>query len=427
MNKHEKTSENWKNIAIVLLLLSAVFLGWQSRLFGNSSADLAVFADLMEEPVSASDNGTENTTGGNMARPLVIAVTGEDGTHYGLKYQMDELDQVFNKSFQIFTQALGTAQLPSEISVMEWQAALLSPGVCYEYVTPVRLSVLGGWYDTVITESWGALTARRLCVAAVDGENKLFFQDEETGGFYAAATAVTNESISRLIEAYSGSNASFAFERLRTSDIVTPYTLVFPEITAYPLVGVENPLGVRQAQINALQALGINEHQKPVNTSDGSSVYIDSDVRVQLWPDGRIAYTRTALSEPSPMDEQSAIELAFGAVADTIGQTAGDAAVYFDTVTSPNTGAFVVTFKYVVAGGLVYIGQDGLAAAVTVKDGVVQEMDLRYKSYTVLNETVKLMREVQTAAATGGAFRLYYPDGGGDVIEPAWIKTSTAF
>ncbi len=50
----------------------------------------------------------------------------------------------------------------------------------------------------------------------------------------------------------------------------------------------------------------------------------------------------------------------------------------------------------------------------TVKDGAVAEMVLYFRNYTVTNETAQLLPEILAAAASGGTFRLCYPDNGGE-------------
>jgi hypothetical protein len=122
------------------------------------------------------------------AKPITIAVTGGGGLHYGVRYDTKELSSVYEYAAPILSAALNAAAAPSEINESEWQAALLSQGVYFEYMSPVSLSVLAGWFGAETAGSWGDMEVRRLCVAEAGRGTLLFFQQYDTGRFYAAST-----------------------------------------------------------------------------------------------------------------------------------------------------------------------------------------------------------------------------------------------
>jgi hypothetical protein len=102
---------------------------------------------------------------------------------------MEKLGEIYKNAVIIFLEALGSAREPEEINEQEWRAALLAPGVDFEYMSPVRVSGLNSWFGEEMTEDWGSISVRRLLAAAAGGETRLYFQDAQTGIFYAAVTA----------------------------------------------------------------------------------------------------------------------------------------------------------------------------------------------------------------------------------------------
>lgn len=430
MKERKKISEKTKNVIIALLVLSAVFLGWQSGLFGNASLELSMFADLFGR--NNDDSGTNGTQSvGDKAigeaRPVSIAVTGSTGAHYGAKYELSDIDEAYNKTVKTFKEALGSAHSPISVGEEEWRAALLSPGVCYEYLSPSRLSILSGWYGTEITSAFGDKQVRRLCVASVDGRNRLYFQDDLTGLFYAADTAIGQDSVVKLTETFSANNVVYVFESIGAQQLEEPYTLLFPDVMHHPVIEAKNPLSDENTQIEALRELGVSEHLKPIPIENGRA-YIDENFRIELSPGGVVSYRRTSSKDASSdyLAESEAVEMARQAVSAAIGRYSGAARIYFDDIQPIGAGGYQVMFQYVIAGGPIYLGQNGYAATVTIEDGFISEMELLYRSYAIsaTAEPIKLFPEIQAAAASGGAFMLGYADNGSDRLLPAWVNTS---
>jgi hypothetical protein len=425
MSRRKNRAERIKNIVILLLLVSAVFLGWESRLFGNTSVSLSVLTNPAEDKPagSGSDEQPAGTKTIGEARPVSITVTDSTGAYYGVKYNLDDIDGIYENTVLIFQEALGTAQIPEATDESAWRAALRAPGVFFEYMSPVRLSVLDGWFGAEISGDWRTLSVRRLGVA-VDGEPRLYFQDDETGTFYTADTAVLADSITKLTSLYAANTASFAYEILGAASLISPYALILPEQTDHPRLEAKNPL-TGETLIKVLRKFGVSEHLKPIQLDAGVLAYPEDDFRIELSPNGTVNYKRTGSPEASsgPADESGAIELARQAVADSIAEYCGDGArVYFEEVRSGGPGSFEVLFTYVFAGGRVYLDQDGYAASVTITDGAISKMELRFRSFAVIGQVSGLLPEIQAAAASGGAFMLCYSDNGGTILEPAWVN-----
>lgn len=410
-----------------MLIISAVFLGWESRLFGNSSVKLSALFNLAEDGTAGYGNGDVQDSikkAIGEPRPVSVAVTGSTGAHYGAKYRLDEIGLVYNMTAQIVGEALGSAQTPTKADEQSWRAALTSPGIYYEYMSPMPLSVLVGWFGEDVAWNWEDLPVRRLCVAEDDGKNRLYFQDDITGAFYSADTAIKADSLTIAAETYAANNAYFAFEIISTPALKAPYVLLMPDVSDFPLIEVTNPLNEANKLVDVLQYLNVSEHRKPIIYADGTREYIENDFTIKIAPDGTVGYIWKGSEEASPaqMDVGAAIELARRAVSDSIGSYCGDAKIYFDAVDVTGENEYHVMFKYVIAGGQIYIGRDGYAAKVVIINGAIREMELHFRTYTKSDEPKKLLPEIQAAAAAGGMFMLCYSDSGNDLLEPSWVE-----
>ncbi len=417
--------EKVKNIIIILLVVSAVLLAWESRLFGNSSVKLSGLFNMIDDKAVSSDNSgaqadEQKTTG--QARPISIAVTGSDGSHFGAKYDMAEVGSIYDKTVQLFGEALVSSHVPDEIDEQTWRESLESPGIYFEFMSPIPLSILHKWLSAEVTAGWAELSVRRLCLAAKSGRSILYFQDTD-GKFYAKDTDVATDKIVNLTETKTQNKAFFAYEKISTA-LKDPYSLLIPEISEHPLINATNPL-TDEIKVGVLQYFGVSEHQMPIINADGSQDYIDPDFTIKLSLDGTVIYELTKSQEAPPalLDESAAIELARHYVSALIGSNSGDARIYYDAVSSRGAGSYVVFFRYVIAGGPIHLGQDGYAAAVTIENGVISQAELRFRSYAVAESSgeTEILPEIQAAAAVGGALMLCYYDNGGASLEPSWI------
>ncbi|MEL4105504.1 hypothetical protein AAFA46_01500 [Oscillospiraceae bacterium WX1] len=424
MKRKGSRTEKIKNAVIVFLLFSAVTLGWESNLFGNTSGGLADDVSSLIGFLFGGEHGAgraDKTT--EAAKPVIIAVTDQSGVRTGVQYDLNAIGALYEKTSGIVTAAFAASakSKPSEISVSDWQSALKAPGLYYEYLSPIKLTVLDGWFGADMSGTWDGVTVRRLCVAEVGGKNRLYIEDSGTGRFFS--NDVDSVSITSLAAAAGTSHAVFAFEVLGGMSS-NPYQLLFVDSSAHPSVAVSNPLTDDSALAGVLTALGAGTHATPsYQESDGTRVYVENDFTIRVLAAGTVQYKRVYKNTSAALaaGDSAVIEKARAIVAETVGAHSGDAAVYFDALQRRDDGSFEVTFNYIVAGGVVRLSKNGYAADVIVKNGVIEEMTLRFKNFQVTDKQVELMPEKQAAAAAGGEFVLCYTESGEYTLDPAWM------
>jgi len=171
-----------KTALIVLLVASALFLGWQTRLFNDMLRAMPIFGRATEFAVGLPEPAVA------AARPLVIVITDEYGGRYGIRYDTARRNTVYNATSGILGEAIGSKSESVEISEAEWRKALSGPGVYFEYIRPVMLSVLDVWFGARMQYYFEDVSLRRIFVAFGEDTNRLYFEDYYTGRFFGADT-----------------------------------------------------------------------------------------------------------------------------------------------------------------------------------------------------------------------------------------------
>jgi hypothetical protein len=419
--------EKLKNGLIVVLIISAVVLGWQSGLFGNTAGELGVFSALFQNAgAGAPADGSIKTQASGAAMPVCIVYTTNSGStalHYGVRYDQRKLTEAYEDTVLIMSSAFGNASPPVEIEEQSWQAALLSQGIYFEYLYPVKISILDGWFGTEVTDSWGDTGVRRLCVVKTGNSLRLFFEEYDTGRFFAADTS-GGDNLETVVDSFGVNRAIFAFEVSEASADRDLYALLMPDVTAYDIVYAGNPMRDEAVKAKALESLGII-NQSAYHAPSGDVLYLDDKFVLTLRQDGTVIYrvSDKGTVQKSEISEGEAVELARRAVTENLEPFCGDAAVYFETITGAG-GSYLVTFRYLVAGGPIHLYQDGYAAAITIREGSIAEMELRYRKYTLPGTREPLLPEIQVAAAAEGPFTICYADNGGNgiLLSPFWAS-----
>ena len=409
----------------MLLAASAIVLAWQTKLFDDLISAVPFFgsvADLMRGTTATETGGTSLK---EAARPLSIVITHQDGGRYGVKYDIDERNAVYERTSSIFSESLGSASPPVEISEGEWRAALSGPGIYFEYMTPVSLAVLNGWLGVRMPETAQDMLIRRLSVEIGEDRNRIYFQEHESGLYFGADTASTAGKAQEL-GAYNPNGAMFAFETGVASAANAPYMLIMPgsfhpDIRATAAGSAEELLDI------SLFALGFgNESPALYIDSTGVLVGVTPQFNIRVDTYGGVLFRRIDGGLPlggteRTLSESEMIELARAIVADALGGTSGGAEIFFESFTYAED-IYSVFFGYYIAGGRVHLHEDGYAARISFRSGAVTEAELNFRSFSVAGERTGLMPERQALAAAGGEFMLCYSCAGFEILHPFWVK-----
>ena len=416
-----KWAERIKTALIVLLAASAVLLGWRTKLFNELLKSMPFFGSVAGLVKSATGDETGSFSAKEAARPLVIVITGEDGSRYGVKYDTETRNAVYDKTSGIIGEALGSASGISVIGEEEWRKALRGPGVFFGYASPVKLSVLDYWLGMKMPREEDDSAIRNVFVAFGEDKNKLYYMDVETGLFYGADTASSSDMGND--PEYGPNAASFAFESVFAEVGKTPYFMITPQ-SIRKTVSASISGTQEEILLATLEAFGRgNEaYTTSVIGSTGVLSCIGAQFSVAIWPDGAAVYRITEKQDGAPpAGESGMIERARRIVADSIGGTSGDAEVFFETMESNADDSCTVSFGYYIAGGRIYLPEDGPAARITFADGAVSEAELVFRTYSTAEEYMGMLPEIQALAAAGCEIALCYSDNGQETMLPFWL------
>ena len=141
--------ERLKSILIVVLSLSAVYLTFralvQNEVHSGSQGILGSVLSLFQDQESTAPSnpiGSSELTAA--ARPVRIAVY--DGVNrYAVQYNAAQTDKLFDTLGILLGEALTSAKAPGEITQQQWQAALQSPSVWFDFLGNIPLETLSAW------------------------------------------------------------------------------------------------------------------------------------------------------------------------------------------------------------------------------------------------------------------------------------------
>lgn len=419
----KNNAEPLKTLLIILLLISAVFLGAETALFDDFFGSVGLFDGIGSSGDGQGMSGPSAAIAAEAARPLSIVVTSEDGAHYGTRYTPEVRDSIYERTSAVFTELFGAETEPSPVTEDAWRAALSTQSVYYEYAQPVELSILAEWFGARLMWSIGGNSVSRLCVVPDETSSTLFFEDADGGSFHSV-TASTIGAHASLSLSYEPNGVCFAFENAAADGLVEPYMLLFPE-TAYAVITAVNPFESGTARSDILGVFGINPSLNSGYTgTDGATWYVDEAFMVSVADSGEIEYqlTNRNTTANTSATKAYAIEQARKLLSEVYSNVAGSAELSLHSVEEEAGGGYLVSFSYYIGGGLVHVGDDGLAASVTVRNGIVTKMQMSVREYSFTGGYVSLLPELQAAAVSGGGLTLCYYDYHTGEISPAWIK-----
>jgi len=431
-----------KNVLIVALLCSAVFLASQTNAYH------IVFDDIGRRfSALVYSEGAPSTSVGLPDRPLAasrpvaaaVCLDSETGlARYGLQYDDSAVDRLFEQHSGLLGEALAVAQAPQPVPSSVWQTALQSPGIYFRFPTPVPLSALYAWLGEGADNSalTGSALSIVLCRGGV-GDVELYYQSSEDGPCYLCLTGLPfEEHMAGQLEEYSSNGAVFAFELSDSAyEALSPYVLLC-DSPAPPVYQGSTPLNLASAEaLDALQRqLSFHPQISTVYQVPDTISVREADDSLRIGSTGLVSFHAEVRDDPRyPVgDGESApsstqlIDAAYRIVSATLGQQCGAAVLSFTSII-PQPSGCEVTFDYYLDGAVVTLPGGGHAARFSIREGQITDFWLRFRRYDATGEDGLLLPEKQAAAALRalsaqtGTLERCYRDGSGDCqVTAAW-------
>ncbi len=407
-----------QNIIIVVLVLSAVALFAQTQLY-NLGPNRYI-SQLTGTASTGEAASVPQPT--DLVAPVRVAVTGTYGRCGNVT--LTTADEEFTSALgRLLGDALGSAKSYTACSEKEFQQALNSASVYYDFLNPLPLSILAGLVGTSGEE---AVSARYLAVCDQGTAGVRLFL---WGGSHCrvSATAVSLEDLAAVVDRYEPGTADFAFDQddpnaalLAPLSLLPAKTPVLPVLTAVP--ASETDL--------ILTTFGFNPRTNYRYTeSAGTEVVKEGDRSLRIRADGTVLYTansEAALTvEAADAEHPTAREAASGAAVLLSNLlTAEDASPYLESIAQSDSTT-VLRFSYQTGGIPIRFSDGGCAAEVTLSGNVIVKVSLHLRRYSASADTSTLLplrQAMAIAAMTPGAeLSVGYADNGSGTVSAGWL------
>ena len=435
-----RLAEWGKNLLIVLLAVSAVYLALRTGLYTSwverSGGLFRVLNSQTEGQVSPPASSTDPARPGAAARPIRMAVSNGAG-RCGAQYDAAQTDALYDAFSSLLWEALSSASECRTVSESSWRGALQQPGVYFEFPGAVPLSALRDWLaDPVSGQSGLDGEARRLLLAVGGGDAViLYYHNEADGMYYACDTAVSYVGhLKDAVEGYTSNGATFVFEYGPDSgyEALDPYVMVLSAPPSPRVYRGSNPVSLEdEGLLNTLQrTLSFSAQTSTAYTVPDAVVVRDGNDMLRLREDGMVTVHVGEHVPRFPVEEDTPsalIETCRALAQSTVGLLCGEATVSFTSLTSREDGGWEVRFSYLLNGTPVQLGDEGYAAWFLIREGQITDISLCFRSYEDTGEQSIVLRELRAAAAMdaldpeGRELMLCYEDSGGERVSAGWI------
>ena len=428
MSKKRRVIEGLKNLLIAVLVCSALWLAWESRMFRVSG--------MLEPPRPGQQSGVQSGDRGASVTPLHMAVMNESGC-YGVQYDSGALSAVFDRMAPVFSEALSGAEMPRPITREEWESILISaPGVYFDFQGAMPLGALAG---RLSGQENPALTARarHLLLTADDQDGVvLAYRDEDSGQYMVCQVSlVSRNQLQSAVSQVQPNGAIFACQASDYAQMLAPYTIITAHTPVPKEYAASNPLVAEEEQRleQLLETLSFPQGITTVyDTPEGRRARSGNDT-LSISNGGFVTYYSTPQEQRYPVTAAEGASVAFAAVDsasrlvhEVLDLWRGEARVCLTLVEPQGEDSWRMEFCYALNDTPVRVGQRGYAATVLVEQGYITEFELQLRTYTALEQTTLILPQRQAAAAMvelgkqGGQLQLCYQDNG-DTVRAGWI------
>ena len=410
--------EHIKTCMIVLLGISAVFLGLGTGLFdiplqagGFGGAGAGVTLRDSDDVLPA-------------AWPSAALVSLPNGAALGHR-----LSPAVREIYDRFASELGAAFASAEASVTvtlpQWRAALAGPGVFFHYDAALPGDVLARWLGAEASAVMG--TVQTVYLSVVQGDVYLYYTAND-GTRYRSRTAVSAERMYQLMAPLVPNGAVFGFQTTAEYG-VDPYMVRF-RADSVPAVYGYNAMYRVYAQLDTwLAALGFNQALMRYLDEGDSRTIVEDGASLRLMDSGLITFQDRGPSARLFVGDGCAIEIA-RRIADLLQPVRLEADVALTRIDEQD-GALTIQFDYYIAG--LPIRTEYPAVRVVISERYVRAVTFFARAYYVAEGERPVIPEQQAMAAAGGAAltlsleaEAEMPPGRNSVaLRPRWLLTET--
>lgn len=394
-----------KNLAILLLALSAVYLMSQSTLYDG----FGFLARNREKLLQASQAGSAITVGQQLSvQPVRLAVNNQSG-RYGVQYDQQSVNQLFEmKLGSLLREALKGVSDVVPSTEEQWKSVLSgkTTWAYYDFLTDIPLSDLGVWLGSEKENPILTGEARRFLLTSAQGNYLLYYCTEENQQYYRCVLSEVSENqFKAVVDEFSPNGSIFAFEEPELYGSLKYDVMILPTIPHMPVYEANNPLANLQEgeQEKILQSLLFNPRAVSFyQTADGMVIREGLDA-LRILNDGTITFQSQETEQvryPIQGDDlASLLETTQKLFMDIVAQRCGEGVPYLIGINSKKDGTIEVLYGYRLNGAPVQLDSQGYAAYFLIQDDSIRKYSIRVRQYTSTEDAAIILPEKQAAAA----------------------------
>jgi len=407
MFRIKKHKERVKTVLIVLLSVSAVFLGLQSGLF--------------DEPLRAGgltfDAPTPLATAGQVspaALPTAMMATLAEGVHHG--HRMDGqggfngaegLSALYDLFASSLGEALGSSGDAYPVNLSAWEIALSGEGVFFQYDIALPGAVFAGWFGTDVGGADGQM---QRMILSIRQEAVYLYYTGRGGMPYRSATAVDPIALREKLRTLEPNGAQFGFSNPAWTG-ADPYTVLLPHYNEIPIIMGHNAIGAAFGHLDeVLGRFGMHLTLARYIDEAGMRTMVEDGATLRLSENGLISFQcqgdfpRVVAGSGGGLPSLSqAIEVA-REIAQVLTLFSDMADVYLTNWyygSGYSDGQLVLTFGYYLGG--IPIWTEYPAATIVIHGRYVREATLFVRGFAHRGQFSSVIPELQATAASGGA------------------------
>jgi len=418
-----------QNAAIILLSISALFLLFRVLSYETGDSRTTIFSELFGADSSETAHTAAATDLTGMAAPFHLVITGPYGRSGILPG--DAVTTPDDAVIDLLREALGSAEQMESVGPAVFRNALSVPGIFIDYLSALDAGVVSGRLNAVLAYD---TPIRYLLVAAEGTTNAALYLWDGGSSVSRFQTAVSVSALHELTAAASPDDTFFAFEGGEEYAHLAPYSLM--RHTALTIPVCSSALPSIASDMDALLALlDFNVHtESRYKLSNGTEVVVESPRTVRLQSDGVLLYEGDESVDSELFivscagDAPTAAEAVLAArqLIGTLFSAAEFSAtqLYLSSI-SPAGNGFDLEFHYMVNGIPVSFSDETPALRMEIRGRSVTAFTLRWRQYTLTEESYTLL-PVRQAAAIAANFEqpfmtIGYADSGLTSLLPAWL------
>jgi len=414
--------ERVKTLFLVLLSISAVFLGLRTGLF--------------DEPLRAGGFGgnppmrTVTDQAYPAAFPRTIMVSLGAGAYHGqrMDWQGGNEEAGLQILYATFAESLGealeSADSSESVTLEAWERALTDLGVFFQYDVEIPGATLARWFGTESHDTIGGI--ERIILSASQDAVYLY---------YMGGDGIPNRSETRAdagilrgwIQTLEPNGAQYGFQ-LPAFTGADPFAVLLAQYDGIPVIRGHNAVSAVFEQLGTvLEQFGMHLSRARYLDVGGVRTMVEDDATLRLTDQGRIYYHCQA-NAPRLVAWEDAPSLTRGIeagreIAQILEGLSGEATVQLsDWVYAEEQ--IVLYFSYYLGGIPIWTAYP--AARIVIRGSYVREVTLFARTFMRTGQFSAVIPELQASAAAGGeplTLAYVYAEDEDETWLPRWLVT----